>query len=557
MAAGVAVYAVLALGITWPLVLDPASTVVTPRWGELSHSLWIQWWFERAVESSEAKLFETDVIQFPSTLNLQLADINLAVNGPSYLLGKVVGRVGAYNGMILLSFVLSASLMWWLARDLSGDVGSGWMAGVFYAASSYWIACALNAWIYLVQIWLLPLVLLAIRRAVRHRRLGDAALAGLSLGLAFHVTPYYFLYLLALLAMLAGWWAGRGFLPGRDGLAALGVGAATTALVVLPRAAAMALAASRREHFVHHGPLNTLLSARPGEFFLPSAEVVAARVPEVGYLAVFLGYTLIGVVVAGLWASRRRAEQLPWLIFAAFLAILSLGPFATPGGVQIPLPGYLIQHLPGFSGTTNHWRWSLPAIFCLILAASIGMSELRRRLGRPGALLLPALLALHLLEVGWVHPFPRVKPAWAPRPTPAALLVQHLDDVEVVLDLSGCAQLNQIWHGKVLVGGVVPRIDADAIHASRRIWREFEARATLEEQIQYLGELGVDALILDSERVAVIRPDASPPASFRGRWLRAGASAPADSVPPTDALSPSRTTVRCGDFPDAPPGPAG
>jgi hypothetical protein len=303
--------------------------------------------------------------------------------------------------------------------------------------------------------------------------------------------------------------------------------------------------------------LNTELAARVEEFFVPASQAVAARVPDVGYLAVFLGYTLLGVLVAGFWASRRRAEPLPWLLCAAFLLLLSLGPFAVLGGVRIPLPGYVIQSLPGFSGTTNHWRWSLPATFCLVLAASIGLRDLRRCSERVGRWVLPVVLGLHLLEVALLHPFPRVKPAWEPRPVPAALLVQYLEDVDVVLDASGCAQLNQMAHGKAILGGVLPRIDAEAVRASRRIWRELEVRETLREQLQYLGGLGVDAVIVDSDRVALIRPDPRRPGSFRGHWLRAGASRAAGPATATELLSPSETASGCGGVPGEAPATRG
>ena len=142
---GTAGYFAIALWLTWPTVLAPATTLISQWPTDADHALWIQWWFARAVETPGLPLFETDLLRFPDTVNLHLADLNLAINGLFYLFAKPLGLVAGYNAMLWLSFVASAGLMWALGTRMGGDALAGWLAGLVFAGSTYWISCACGA----------------------------------------------------------------------------------------------------------------------------------------------------------------------------------------------------------------------------------------------------------------------------------------------------------------------------------------------------------------------------------------------------------------------------
>ena len=529
--AGVVLYGLMALALTYPLVLHFDSAVISHWKVDIEHGLWVQWWFETALESPDLDLFETPFLQFPATVDLQLADINLAVNAVFYLLASAAGRIVAYNLLSLAAFVLSAWLMSRLVCRLSGSLSAAWMAGVFYAASSYWLASLINAWMYLIHIWVLPLVLLSFRSlsSAGPARMWRWLLVGLSLGLTFHVTPYYFLYALTLLVLLAPWYTApiANMMRDRRDVGGLVAGIAVMLSVVLPRAVPMALASARHDYVVHHGPMNTVLGARLPEMWMPSAGMVEGRLSAVGFLVVFLGYTLCTVIALGLWTGKRRSEQASWLVSGVVFLIFSLGPAVEIGGTRVPLPGYLLQRLPGFSGTTNHWRWTLPALCCLAVAAGLSLASLqsyvRRKRWARGLhhAVVPAVLVLHLAELFLVFPLPRSKPLFNPAPAPIATRLRDVDAVEVVVDITRRSKLNQIGHHKTIVGGWLPRLDKRFAAATQRFDHGLNRIESLPERVQFLGERGIQAVILDPERALILSPDKSAAGRYRATAITA------------------------------------
>lgn len=517
-AAGWAAYAAAVVALTWPVLRDPAGLLLSQWPTDADHFLWVQWWFERAVETPGLSIFHTDAIRFPETVDLQLADVNLFVNGLGYLLAKPLGRIGAYNALLWGSFLASAGLMWRLGERVSGDRAAGWTAGLAYAASPYWIACALNSWAYLVHVWVFPLVALALLRAAKRRRLVDFAALGGAVGLAFHVTPYYFLYLAVLGVALAPWFARDALAVVRAPGGARGVlvAAAVALCIVAPRAWPM-IAASQAAFAVHSGPDDTALAARWVEFFWPRVER-PDRLANGTFLVAFLGYTLLAGIAGGLAASRRRRDYRPWLASAALLLVLALGPrLVLADGASVRLPEHWLMSLPGFRFTTNHWRWTLPAQFCLTVAFALGLADLRGRVpAHRRAIAVAATLAL-VAEVALVFPFPLHRPLW-PRPYDAISPTLRDDpSIDAVLDLRPRTKIRQTVHGKRIVGGWLPRVESESVERTQQLMDRI--RTSGPRQAQLLGRLGIGAIVVD-ERTAfrIARDDRG---AFELRPLRA------------------------------------
>ena len=534
---GVLLYALFALILTYPLVFSPSSGAISHWTNDLEHSLWVQWWFASAMESPRLDLFHTDMIQFPNHVNLEFADINLAVCAAFYPLFKAMSLVTGhdvmaslfltYNFTIWLSFTLAAGLMWRLAKRVCNSEGAAWAAGLLFAASPYWLCCVLNAWVYLIHIWTLPLVFLAILRARDTKRTVDFGLAGLCFGLIFHVSPYYFLFSCVLLVSILPWQIRRiasVAAEHRPSAVSLGAALCGVLIVVLPRVIPM-LAASRAQYRVHHSPLNTVLGAEPSEMFLPSFADVAARVPSFGYLVVFLGYTLLGVILLGLVLSDRRSVYWKWLVTGSAMMLLSVGPFLnlSVGGTSftVPLPDYLLHQLPGFAFMTNHWRWSLPGTFCFTIAFSIALADVSRfaekRRASTGRWIIAVALSVFISESFLLFPFPVEKPTLKLRPTPIAHALKDEPAVKVVV--GGEGKLDQMIHGKAIVGGWLPRLDTETRKRTERLWGEISRRRG-SALINYLGQLGVSALVVNPHQAVIITADEARPGTFKGVALR-------------------------------------
>jgi hypothetical protein len=521
LAAGAAGYLLAVLALTFPTVRDPGTILISQWTADADHILWVQWWFARAIASADASIFHTPMLRFPETVNLHLGDVNLFVNAVAYPLERSLGAVGAYNAMLWASFLASAGLMWRLGSNISGDALAGWLSGLAFASSTYWIACALNSWGYLVHIWVFPLVLLAIARAARRAGFADFALAGVALGVVFHVTPYYFLFLGVLLLLLAPWYARDWAAAFRnaDGALKLAVAAGVAACVVLPRAWPM-IEAGSREYSVHSGPHNTTLAARPSEFFVPHVER-PDRLPNGTFLIAFLGYTVPLLIAAGVALSKRRASYLRWGVCALVLAILALGPqLEFDSGDVWRLPGYWLMELPGFRFITNHWRWTLPVHFCGAIALALAAADLLRRFPAQRLAIAVGATVFLTAEVWLIFPFPHEKPRWS-RPYDALSWVLREDaELEAVLDLRPRTKIRQLVHGKRILGGWLPRVDVANAENTRALMDRL--RASGDDQPRVLHELGIGAVVVDEQTgYRVVR---NPQGAFELRPLRADSS---------------------------------
>lgn len=519
--AGLGGHLLAALFLTRPLALELTRALPSHWEADVVHQLWLQWWFAEALATGRP-LFHSDVLHFPQQVNLQLADFNLALNALFYALERIAGTLLAWNLLLLGSCVASGGAVWALATRCCGRGDAGWLAGLLFAASAYWRACALNAWLYLVQLWVLPLGLLAAAHALRTRRARDAALAGLAIGLAFHVTPYYFLFLLGLLALLGPWFAAplRAWLNGPAALRRVGAAAGMCLLLVLPRALPM-WEAAREPLVVHSGPAAAHLAARPVELVWPWSSAVEES-PTWGFRGTHLGTTLLGLLACGAVAGVERRRLAPWLVSAGLFLLVALGPYAEIGSLRIPLPGLALSWLPGAAMLTNPWRFVLPALLCLTLAASLAAAELLRRVeGRwrgAGLALVVLVGAAHVAEIGLAPPFPHQAPLWRDEEAPIARRLRDDATLRAVLDLSRHAKRNQRVHGKAIVGGWLPRLPVAVQEETARLLESVRS-ATSEERAAVLGRHGIGAVILDDTRGWRILPDPTRPGGFREERL--------------------------------------
>ena len=508
-----------ALFLTRPLAGELTRSVPANREADVEHQLWAQWWFDTALANGQP-LFRSDVIHYPQQVDLSLADLNLSLLAAFSGLERALGTPLAWNALLLGACVLAAALLWRLAQDAGARSDAAWLAALVFAASAYWRACAANAWLYLAQIWVLPLALLAGARALRTRSAADAALAALCAGLAFHVTPIYFLFGVLLVAALAPWHAAavRAWFEEVGAARRVAITAGVLAVLVLPRAAPMLRAASV-PLAVHSSPFDTHLAASVVDLFFAWFTDVQPS-PQWGFRGAYLGAVPIALsLYAWLHADAGQRRRLrPWLVSAALFAVLALGPYAEVGRARVPLPGWLLAQLPGFSALTNPWRFALPAGLCLVLPAALGASALlraadRRRRGA-GLAFACGLAFLHLLDVGKAPPFPTAMALWREQPAPAALALRDDPERYAVLDLSGHPKRNQRTHGKPIVSGWLPRVERDVADRTAAFVARVR-RAPPAERADLLGRAGVGAVVQSDTHGWRIRPDPERPGHYR------------------------------------------
>jgi hypothetical protein len=144
---------------------------------------------------------------------------------------------------------------------------------------------------------------------------------------------------------------------------------------------------------------------------------------------------------------------------------------------------------------------------CLAIAFAIAYGDILDALAereRGGAALPFAIvLGAFVTELFLLVPIPVSKPLWQQRAAPIAQLLRHHEGVGSVFDPSQLAKLNQMEHEKALTGGWLPRANQQGVAREQAARRRFSQLGSGPQRERFLQELGVDALLLDSQTALV------------------------------------------------------
>jgi hypothetical protein len=352
------VYGGLAVLLTWPLVLSPASVVPGGLRTDVFNSLWGYWFVADGLFEGHFPL-RTTLLAWPDGGRLLVADpLNGALAAPLTLWR---GPVLAYSVTVLVHLALAG-----LFADATGRAlgGRGWVAGVAFMASPIVLSHLQNGSSEAAAVAWLPLATLAVARLVDPHVVGRAlapriALAGLALAGA---------------ALGSGWYAGLGAFLFAGGFAlggharrvapAIGVGA----LLLLPFAVVYHQMAAASDGLVDIktpevlfrlrrtvGAADPLSFVMPGDFRSPDFARLEQNASDLVHTT-YLGGML---VLLALWKGRSRAL---WLGVVAS-GVLALGPVLVSGGGALhwhgrafPLPYALLEGLPGFASLSLLYR---------------------------------------------------------------------------------------------------------------------------------------------------------------------------------------------------------
>jgi len=421
---------------SWPQVLS----LRTHSWFDDGDGLVMAWnlWLAR---QQPLDIAHTDLLFHPEGASL-LLHTYVPLKG---WLGALLplDLIVTQNLLIVLSFALSGTACYWLARRVAGNGSEtpAVFAGYAFAFTGFHWAHA-TGHMNLISTELLPLYALLWLRfedAPSWRR-GAAAAAAL---LAVALTDYYFtlycglLTLVLLAARRVPWRAVHRFLL---------PAAATTGVL----AAAAQLAAGRHELMGAHDPadypLDPLSLIVPGGHwrFASLTEPFWSRLAgDVNEHSVNIG---LGLLALAAWKGRDRRW---WIVFAVF-GVLGLGERLTLLGRTLPLPlpyALLETVFPPLAVGGVPVRMAV----MVALAASVLGALAVKRLGRRA---LPLMLLL-VVEL-WPAPRPETRleiPGWVEA-------LARRDDGGAVYDaLSGPkkAMYYQTIHGRPISGGALAR----------------------------------------------------------------------------------------------------
>lgn len=204
----------LAILTSWPLLLH-MSTHIAPDLGDPVRTAWQIAWVGHAMLHDPLHLFDSNAF-YPHPLSLAFSD-SLLGYGPSAFFGSgTVAALVRYNLLFLWAWSLCFVGAYLLARELGGGRIGGYVAGAAFAYAPYRVTEAGHLHVISSGGIALALFLLlrGYRRCSRMMVMAGWLLSAWQVSLGFTLGLQY-CYLLAVLAVLVGWywWRGRLRLP--------------------------------------------------------------------------------------------------------------------------------------------------------------------------------------------------------------------------------------------------------------------------------------------------------------------------------------------------------
>ncbi|MBL8133655.1 MAG: hypothetical protein JNL42_17465 [Anaerolineae bacterium] len=477
----IAVFALLAILSTYPLIARFSTHVIGDSKLDNYEYVWKMWWFPHALTSGLSP-FTIPTVYFPYGYALaygEITPIHTVFMTPFTLL---FGEIVSYNLSVIGSTVLTGWLTFLLARRwylrLEGEFAprlitlAALFAGAAFAFSLY-RQHRLAGHLPLLDTQWLALSIFAFDRWLAQRRLRDAALTAAAVSLSALSSWYYAFMLLLLLPVYAAAYGlnWRGLLTDGRTWRSLVIAAAIVGVLCLPfllpylqvageGAATIPVedaafwAASPTDYLVPN-PLHPLWGAlvRPVIWPFPSPMITE-----------FLTSIGLATLVLALYGSRRTRGKswraLKWLIAAAF--VLSLGPYLSLSRLPlgIPLPDLLLREaLPAADGIRSWGRFSVFVMLGFSLLGGAGLllavgSAGARLPGRRAQIAAVGVAALMLFE-SWTGATPTVRVE--PRPVDLWLAEQPsaapIMEFPLSAALSGPGMYYTRFHGKPVTYG--------------------------------------------------------------------------------------------------------
>ena len=533
-APAVLVFAVVYLLLTWPLAKQMDSAILGSVVGDGWKVVEQFWWYKHAlVEKGVSPLFDPNIF-YPEgwyTLTSSHSPALMLTTIPFTLL---FGPIGAYNLLMLLSFVWAGLGTYAVVNRLTEDRLAGVLSGVAYAfcmsrllrAGGHFNVSVGSAWIP----WIFFCLESARRSRSRRQQLSWLAAAGASYAGAM-IGYWYFVYLVAIpLAayFLFDLWQARQDrvrLQAALRAAAITFGVAAVPVIPLGLLTLQARAVASVSPFSFESTANLAASLDrflvPGRYHPLWGAWLAARFPDFGEQSfVFLGFTVTFLAFLAV-LKRVQPRTNAYVILALTSLVMALGPelywngapVAVPlpgseGSAGIPLPGlFFFRFAPMFNVIRVWARFALITPLAVAVLAGLMVAYLRHQSRwRQSVPLL--LLALVVLE-SWGQPF-TVVPAtamnravdqWlAAQPEQTAIMELPLDD-----RLNGSLMYSRTLHGKQLATGYTAAIPGFFLAAVP----EF-AIFPNQETIQILQQWNVRYLLYTVQNLTVFEAEVAP-----------------------------------------------
>jgi hypothetical protein len=469
-------YVALAVLVTWPLVLHPASRLgALDGAGDPYLNLWILGWDLRTISTAPLDVLNGHVfdaqIFHPARQTLAYSDHLLPIAVLVWPVYAITGSaVVAYNVVLLASLVASALAMHLLARRVTGSTLGAVAAGTIWGFWPYHTAHLGH--LQLQATYAMPLAFLALHRLVAGVRRRDAVVFGVATAFMAATSVYYGVIgavglAVSTIALTVTTGGRRATRLARRLLLAAVIGAVLVAPFVWPY-----FQVQEREGFVrnlyeasrHAATLGSYVSAPAVNLVYGTTGLL--RTDRGAESELFPGLVVLGLAALGLVVARRRGAW-PLACSATGLVIAGVTLSLGPDGFRA-LYAWLHRVVFGFQAIRAPARFGVLVVLGLALLAALGMREVERWARaraavraekRPGLVVAPCLAVIALLAIEYAN----APLAWTPAPTVSTRVGAWLRDtpgpgavlyLPLGIDFANTpVMVESLQHGRPIVNG--------------------------------------------------------------------------------------------------------
>lgn len=405
-------FALLTAGMTFPLALHPGTLGYQVNYGDAQFSVWNVAWVARTLVVDPLHVLDANIF-YPHRWTLSYSEMNLgagALAAPVYWATRNVYT--SHNFVVLLSFVLSATAMYYLARYLVADRRAAAVAAIAFAYTPHVFSHLPH--IQLLMTAGLPLSLLAFHRLADRPSAARGAALGAAMAMQAFFCAYYSVFAMLMVGyavlFTAAWrrlWRNAAYWRA-IGVAAVAALAATVPLI------AVYVVLQRATGFTRSVEAAGSYSADWRAYFASSAY---AHAWMLGFLknwreVLFPGFVALGFGLAGAatgWRAGGRPREL-----AAFYASLGSLAFWESFGPDLGLYRVTYAIVPIFSFMRAPSRFGLIVALALAVLTALAISRMLTRVSRPALAgsILALLTAAELFVPLQFMPAPAENPAY-------------------------------------------------------------------------------------------------------------------------------------------------
>lgn len=497
------IFITLTLVMTYPLGLRIGNAILgAPAPGDGYEYVYKCWWLKHALlDDHVSPLYNPDLF-YPFGYSFAMSEGTLANTVWALPLTLVFGEVGAYNLVMLWSFVLSGFATYLLVYQMTGSRTAGLLAGVIFAFLPYRMVHLGLGQVPMMSTGWMPLCFLYLRWGIRDAKRRWGMMAGLMYALTA-LSSWYYAYILGLFVGLYLLW--RGKLRRRESWQWVSPFVVAAILMVGPFAWQLAGLPEQLGGEGYSLSYVDQWSAGVLEFILPTnayhpvwgsvfRSFFRYETQSIVYLGV-VSLVLAGVALRMRWGSigvrdftvlgavavvlalgttlhvsRERLylsvpaeiERLFTIGMSVLTKRLALNPTSSyvlrvPGALYIPLPALLLYlFIPSFNLMRVWARFGVIAGLSVAVLAGVGLTSLLERMARGRRLVAIAAIGLVLADFA-VLPYPLGWCEARSQTTAQWLAIQTGDFVVMRLPthyaLRGSSLYDAITHGKRIAYG--------------------------------------------------------------------------------------------------------